>query len=287
MSDLTTVTTPTRLDADSFRFDVPDGWQQGRGAFGGIVLGTLVRAIEAFDAGGTGQGSEAAGTPGIAGTVGAPAVPRRLRSLTAEICGPVQPGVNFLRVERLRTGTGVSTIAARLTRDGEVLAHMVGVLGRQRAEDTDFSALPPPEMPSWRDVPVVIVRAPFGPAFAQHFEYRPVGGPPFGGGSEAVAAGWVRPVDPGPARDAGYVTALADVWWPALFARLTAPRPMATVTFTLELIDGLEGLDPELPLFHSARALVSRGGYMVEMRELRGADGRLVALNQQTLTIIK
>ncbi len=28
-----------------FRATIPDGWQQGRGAFGGLVLGTLLRAI--------------------------------------------------------------------------------------------------------------------------------------------------------------------------------------------------------------------------------------------------
>ena len=26
--------------------EIPDGWQQGRGAFGGLVLATLLRAIE-------------------------------------------------------------------------------------------------------------------------------------------------------------------------------------------------------------------------------------------------
>jgi hypothetical protein len=83
------------------------------------------------------------------------------------------------------------------------------------------------------------------------------------------------------------VTSLADVWWPALFSRLTGPRPMATVAFTIELLDGLDGLDPAAPLFHHARSVAARGGYMVEMRELRGEDGRLVALNQQTITIIK
>jgi hypothetical protein len=29
-----------------FRAVVPDGWQQGRGAYGGLVLATLLRAID-------------------------------------------------------------------------------------------------------------------------------------------------------------------------------------------------------------------------------------------------
>jgi hypothetical protein len=279
MSDLTSLTTPTRLDAQTFALDVPDGWQQGRGAFGGLVLASLVRAIEGCDDGGPSKGPP--------NPPGHEANGRRLRSLTAEICGPVLAGINTIRVERLRTGTGVSTLAARLARDGEVLAHMVGILGRPRAEGTDLTALPAPVMPPWREVPEVRVERSFGPRFADRLEFRPVGALPFQGGSEAVAAGWIRPRDPGPARDAGYVTAMADAWWPAIFSCFTEPRPIATVAFTLELLDGTAGLDPDAPLFHSARAVASRGGYVVELRELRGEDGRILALNQQTLTIIK
>jgi acyl-CoA thioesterase len=268
MTDFTSLSTPTRREPGVFQIDVPDGWQQGRGAFGGLVLANLVHAIEAFDDSAEGG--------------------RRLRSLTAEICGPVPTGVSALHVERLRTGSGVSTLAARIVRDGEVLAHAVGVLGRPRAAGTDFTALPSPPMPPWREVPEDLrIDQGFAPTFVQHVELRPVVGRPFSGAPEAVASGWVRFCDPGPARDAAYVTAMSDAWWPALFTCLTTPRPVATIAFTLELLDGTEGLDPAAPYFHSARSVASRGGYMVELRELRGEDGRLLSLNQQTMTIIK
>ena len=265
MNDLTTVTTPLRLGPDLFQARIPEGWQQGRGAYGGLVLGNLVRAIQAFDA----------------------SPERPLRALTAELCGPVLPGENTLRVERLRTGSGVSTVAARLERDGEVLAHAVGVLGRRRVDDVDLDEPARPTPPPWRSVPPLDLNNPLFPTFAQHFELRLTGPLPFSGGDEARTAGWVRARDPGPARDAATVAALADVWWPSFFSRLTAPRPMATIAFTLELLDGLEGLDPEAPLFHTGRTVAGRGGYVVELRELRGEDGRLVALNQQTFVVIK
>ncbi len=265
MTDLTTLTTPTRLGHDLFQTEVPDGWQQGRGAFGGLVIGNLVRAIEAFD-----------GLP-----------ERSLRSLTAELCGPVLPGDNTIRVERLRTGTGVSTVAARMERHGEVLAHAVGVLGRQRAAGDDFCELPRPTMPPWREVAPIVVDDLF-PPFSRFLELRPLGPAPFTGNTtEPVASGWVRPVEPGSARDAAYVASLADAWWPAVLTRFSLPRPVATVAFTLELISDLDGLDPAAPLFHSAQAVASRGGYLIEMRQLWGEDGRLVALNQQTIVIIK
>ena len=269
--DFSALVTPSRLGPGVFRADVPDGWQQGRGAFGGLVIGNLVSAIVASDVADPAEGAR----------------PRTLRSLTAELCGPVPVGESTIRVECLRAGTGVTTLAARLEHEGEVLAHAVGVLGRRRAEGTDFCDVPRPTMPPWREVEPVPLRAPFAPTFAQFFEFRPLGALAFSGGADAVTSGWVRPLDPGPVRGVAYVAALVDAWWPAMLTRFTEPRPIGTIAFTLELLDDLAGLDAEAPLFHSARVIAARGGYMVELRELWGEDGRLVALNQQTIAIIK
>jgi hypothetical protein len=126
-----------------------------------------------------------------------------------------------------------------------VLAHAVGVLGKDRARDADAQDLARPEMPPWRDAPIAPVAPPFGPTFATHFEFRPLGALPFSGAGshrEARVTGWVRPKDPGPARDAAYLTALADAYWPAFFTRFHAPRPMATIAFTLDLLGDFDGL---------------------------------------------
>ncbi len=103
----------------------------------------------------------------------------------------------------------------------------------------------------------------------------------------ARALGWVRPRDPGPRRDAAYIAATIDAWWPVLFIRLSARRPMATIAFTLDIVAGLDGLDPDAPLLYRATAPVCADGYYLETRELWGADGRLVAINHQTLAIIQ
>jgi hypothetical protein len=291
MTNLEVLTTPTRLAPELFRVDVPEGWQQGRGAFGGLVLGNLVRAIAAFDAGDGGSDPPRSFTMGGDPPNPPPrapvrAAPRTLRALTAELCAPVLPGPNDIRITLLRRGTGVATIAASVERDGEVLAHAVGVMGKQRATDADFCYLEPPAFPAWRSVERLHAEA-LGPSFAVHFEYRPIGALPFSGGNEATTSGWVRPVAPGALRDAAYVTSVVDAWWPAVFSRMTAPRPMATLTFALQLFDGLDGLDPVAPLAYRSRGLVARDGYIAEQRELFGEDGRFLALNLQTFVIIK
>jgi hypothetical protein len=270
MTDVSRLTTPILVSSpgsDEGRFvaHMPDGWQQGRGIFGGLVLGTLARALAAFD--------------------GAPE--RSLRSLTGEMCGPVPAGEVTIRVERLRTGSGVATLAARIEHGGEVPAHAVGVFGKSRGEDTDFCDLSGAPMPAWREVAPLAMDEGGWPAFARWLEFRPTGSLPFASGPDAVARGWVRFREPGPLRDAAFLVAMVDAWWPALFARWAAPRPVATMAFTAQILGTTDGLDPEAPLFHSARSVAARAGYAVEMRELYGEDGRLLALNQQTFAIIK
>jgi hypothetical protein len=253
----------TPVSPGSFQVELPAGWAQGRGLFGGLVVAVLTRALE-HDAD-----------------------DRPLRSLTAEICGPVQPGPAELRVETLRAGNAVTTATARLVQGGEVQAHAVGVLGRARVADRDRVALVAPAPPPWRDVATMPIRAPLGPEFAQFFEFRPTGPLPFSGGAEAVVAGWVKPQSAGERRDAAYLAACIDAHWPTLFSIESAPRPMATIAFTFQPFARFDGLAPEAPVFHRSRLVAAEDGYVVEDRELWGEDGRLLALNQQTFVVIK
>ena len=266
MATLTDVCTP-RPAGDGYQLEVVPGWRQGRGAFGGLVVGALVRAIER--------------------RLADPA--RRARSVTAEIPGPVEYGVADIAVETLRHGKNVSTLRAALSQNGETKAHVVAILAAARPGlvSPGWNELARPELPAWTDLEPLTPRGPGPwPEFAQHFEYRVVEGIPTSGDS-ARALGWVRPRDPGPARDAAFLAAMIDAWWPAAFVRFTAIRPMATIAFTLDIVDGLDGLDPAAPLIYRSHAPVCAGGFFLETRELWRADGRLVAINQQTFAIIQ
>lgn len=268
MTSLSEVCTPDPV-GDRYALEVPPGWRMGRGAFGGFVVAALVRAIE-----------HRAGDPS-----------RRLRSITAELPAPVEPGSVEIAVETLRRGNNVSTLRAALSQHGEIRSHAVAVLAAARggagAEPVAWNDLAPPAAPAWTEV------APLGtdrgtgpwPEFAQHFEFRIIEGIPGSGARRAL--GWVRPRDSGPRRDAAFIAALIDAWFPVAFVRLPAMRPMATIAFTLDIAGGLDGLDPDAPLLYRATAPVCSDGYALETRELWGADGRLVALNHQTFVIIQ
>lgn len=266
-ADFITLTTPTRVGEGEFTTQIPDGWQQGRGAFGGVVLANLVRAVRSCE----------------------PEAERTLRSLSAELVGPVLPGPARIRVEMLRRGSGVSTMSARLLQGEELLAHAVMVLGKTRGGVTSWNRLTPPgpppsaQVPPLREAPLLAAR------FAQHVDFRPTTPPPFQADTQRVpkTSGWLRLRRPGAVMTEADLVALADGWWPCALSMEQAPRPVATLTFTFELLADPGPLDPQAPVFHRAEAITSQDGYSLELRELWSESGALLTLNQQTIAIIK
>ena len=263
--DLTSVLSVSSLGPGRWSADVPDGWQQGRGAFGGLVLGMVARAILASD----------------------DDEQRSLRSISGEIVGPVQPGVAEIEILVLRRGSGVSTLSALFRQGGEVLAHATGVLAKARADATSLVTLSSPSMPPWEAQQGRAIPDAMAPRFVRHFDMRSTGAVPFSGGRDPSGAGWVRATRTPSRLGAPEVIAYADAWWPAIFPVWTTVRPMATLAFTLQMVADPATLVPEEPLFHRSTMLCARDGYSVEQRELWTKAGTLVALNQQTFVTIK
>jgi acyl-CoA thioesterase len=262
---LTDVTTPSGAT-----LTIAEGWRQGRGAYGGLTIAATLRAIEAHVAD-----------------------PRRtVRSLTADLPGPTLPGTADIVVETLRSGTNLTVARGALHQAGAVTTHVVAILAADRealaGATLDRCDLTPPAAPPWQSVaPIPMVPDHGWPEFVSNFELRLVTGMPFAGGTEATVTGYVRARDPGPARDAAYLAAMIDVWWPSLFGRMTGPRPMATIAFTLELFGSVRDADPEVPLLYHGTVPVVSHGYFVETRELWTPSGTLLARNHQTFAIIK
>jgi acyl-CoA thioesterase len=238
---------------------VPDGWQQGRGLFGGLTLGALAKAAAAA------LGSD-----------------RPLRTLTAEIPGAVTAGLAEVRTQRLREGHSLSTVAAQLAQGDGVVAHAVFNFGKTR--EVAFDRAPAPAMPAFADARPSDL-GPFGPTFSQHFEYRILEGKPFSGDTRAIAEGWVRLREPGEVPAWIALIAMVDAWFPSPMPAFTTPRPFGTISFAAHLFD--REWQPHEPLFHRSRLLGSQQGYFAELRELYTASGELCAVNQQTMAIIK
>ena len=266
MPGLSDLSTPAPTTAGRYTIDVPAGWRQGRGSYGGLTIASLVRAIE-----------HAVGDP-----------TRTTRSITAELPGPVTAGAAEITTEVLRTGSSVSTARASLAQGGEIKAHAVAVLAatRRGTGPLAWQELVLPEAPPWSQVePLVMTDAGQWPEFVPNFEYRVVEGLP-GSGGAARTVGWVRPRLHGGLRDTAHIAAVMDAWWPAALCKIPAMRPMATIVYSLDIVAGIDGLNPESPLLYRGTAPVLADGYCLETRELWGEDGRLVAINHQTFVII-
>jgi Thioesterase-like superfamily len=253
-----------RLSDGLFRAQIPDGWQQGRGAFGGLVVGVLARAAIASEGD----------------------VQRSLRSVTADIFAPVLPGPADVRIEVLRRGKNLTSIDARLIQGGALLARASVALGTPRKTSlAHVPALAPPTTVDWNSLPTIPIGAPMGPVFAHHYEYRSSGPMPMAGGGKAETTGFVREKACTTPLDAPAVIALLDAFWPAIYSVETQFHSVATVSFSAELLLDPRELSPAEPLQHVARLAGFDAGYMTEFREL-WCGQRLVAMNQQVMALL-
>jgi acyl-CoA thioesterase len=254
----------TRVSDGEHELVLPDGWQQGRGAFGGLVLGATLSAMVADE----------------------PDPSRVPRAFLGEICAPALPVVSRLQTRMLRRGNNQSNLACSFTQDGQVVAHASAVLAVSRkTKGAPRLSAPAPEPGRFEDVPVASISPPRGPVFALHYEFRPTSPLPYSGAGEGVVTGWVRERVPPAKVTHAVLLARIDSFWPALFPMESSPRPIATVSFMAEFLADPAKLDPSMPLFYRARAVAQAGGYFVEFRELWNGD-EPVAYNQQSFAIL-
>jgi hypothetical protein len=250
----------------TFSWIVPDGWQQGRGAWGGLVIAALVRSVVASE-----EDSR-----------------RTVRSISVQMMGPALVGPHVIETRLVRRGSSMSTWSA-LAHDhtGAVVTSMVAIVGAPRAEVRTHEGL------EWGTVsaPAVppadsIERAPSGPpfpTFMQHFDFRPVSGTPFSG-EPAASVGWLRLLQ-SPSPSADLLLALADAWWPASLSMLAETPRLATVNFTANLVVDPATVRPGDPLLNQSFVTAAADGFASEHRRLWTADGRLAVDNVQTMVI--
>ena len=202
-----------------------DEWIGMRGPHGGFLAAVLLRAMEAE----VGPG-------------------RAPRSLTVHFAAPPAVGPSQIEVAEERRGGRLSSVSARLSQAGAIMAL----------------------------------------AFADHFDYRyALGGRVFHGGDRAYSGGWMRLRRPVPI-DAAVVACLVDAWMPSLFTRIDFRAYAPTVEMTVYFRAALPApeVGPEeflLGVFSSKRA---EGGFWEEDGELWTRDGRLLAQSRQLALVL-
>jgi hypothetical protein len=255
-----------------FGWDVPDGWQQGRGAWGGLVAAGIVRAVQATDA------------------------TRPLRTLSLHLSAPVGVGAATVHVEPVRVGSALSTWQATVesapgeSAPGETAAHAVAITGSPRAHDLHdvargWGRAVPPDLPPWDTVAPIPHGLSGMPTFLQHVDLRVVHGSVIAA-DEAHAAGFVGFAEPD-GWDAAGLLAIVDAWWPTAFVGMDAMRPVATVSYVAHLLVDPVTVEPDVPLAYEASLSAAHDGFTAETRRLWTLDGRLAVENHQSIVIIR
>jgi hypothetical protein len=265
IDDLSLASAVTRADEDHFAWDVPSGWEQGRGVFGGLVVAATTRAAMHTE----------------------PDRDRIVRAISCEILAPVSAGLATVRVEALRRGNGVSAYEVRViqkdaTGQDEARARATITLAKDRPADRDHQVVVAPTLPRFD----TLVRAPLGPpiapTFTQHLDFRPVGPLPFSGATVAAAEGYLSAPKASSWGPPEWL-ALVDAYWPTLMVLEAGPRPLVTLTFHAQLLDA----PAAGPFSYRGRALAAQHGFLSELRELFDARGRLIVSNVQTIAVVK
>lgn len=258
-------------------WDVPDTWQQGRGAWGGLPILAMVEAVVRNE---------------IAG--------REVRSISAQIPEPVLPGSHCVSTRLIRRGSAMSMWQVEIVRENENLSVAFGqvVTGEDKALKFD----PPadkwgtavfPQVPAIDQVAIVPIQPPFGPDFGQHLEFRPITPLPTMG-TEAVVLGWInlpQKTEAGAHWTSAQLLSTVDAWWPSPYTLMKSMRPVATVSFSANLLIDPQDIEPvngeRSPLLHESSVSSIHGGFMSELRRLWTPDGQLAVENLQSIMVIK
>lgn len=245
---------------------IPASWAQGRASFGGLMAALLYEAMHAKVS-----------------------PERPVRSLAITFVGPAAPDVSTrFEVELLREGGSVSTLLGRAVQNGQVVTVMQGSFGAGRDSLIDVPALPAVDMPSLAEASQEL---PFingvTPAFIQHLSMRwAIGGWPFSGKKERQMGGWVRlKGDADEVVTEAHLLALVDAWPPALLPHLNKPAAGSTLTWTIEFVQPVASLSTLDWCRYCADIEYARDGYGHVAAQLWNAQGELLALSRQTVTV--
>lgn len=266
--DGATALTPATSASGTACFDwtVPDDWQQGRGAWGGLAIGAMIKAT----------------------TITEPDPSRSVRTLSLQLLAPAFVGPHVITVVPARIGRGMSTWSVSVTQaDGGVIGGGTIITAAPRAssagrDESTSSPVRPPQAPVAADVPASPTPPPF-PAFTRRMEYRVSSGFPLGGGP-AETLGWISYREP-TAWNAASLISLADAWYTVSIVSMTDLVPMSTVNFTANLLIDPATLTPGEPLLHHGVLTSAHQGFTSEQRRLWTSDGRLAVDNLQTIVV--
>ena len=242
--------------------EVSPDWRAGRGPHGGYLAAMILRAL-----------------------VQTVADPQRApRSLTIHYARAPEPGPVRIRTVVEREGRSLSTLSARMERDGTLIAVALAAFSVPwRAPE--ISDLEPPAVDPPDPVRESGLLHPAAPHFTRHLVLQPrVDATPFTGSDGPMEfTAWVGLAQPR-ALDALSLAFFSDALLPAVFMRLTEPSVVPTVDLTVHFRASLpRSSDPdpgELCLARMSTRVIHEG-FFEEDGVIWAPDGTVLAQSRQ------
>ncbi len=243
-----------------WRFDMPEGWAQGRSAFGGLTVAAAVSlARRNVDAS------------------------RVLRTVSTQLMRPAVPGPITGRFTLLREGKSVTFAEVRLSQNDSEVAVVSAVFGvpREQAMVVEPTARFEGKGPEdGLELPYV---EGVTPEFTQHVAMRWVEGtPPFMSSPSPRFVGHCRFRCPAGGEEG--MVALLDVWPSPTLSMMSKPAFASTVTWTAHLLEpppttqeGWFGFEYE--------TIRGGAGFHTAVGKLYSPAGELIAFTEQLVAV--
>lgn len=242
--------------------NVPAGWGQGRATFGGLAGAIMFHELQKV-------------VPG-----------RVLRSLTVSFVGPLAPELTQITTEVLRSGKSVTQAESRLIQNGEVVGVLLASFGEPRTSSVSVPAERPPVISAPEATFAIPYIPGMTPEFTQNFDYRLAeGGLPYSNSSDTFIGGWMRFKNAQGPMLLEHLIGLVDAWPPATISMLKAPAPGSSLTWTLEIVGNLAGIEADDWLQYHADTEFAANGYAHLPSKIWDKNGNLLAISRQTVVI--
>lgn len=242
---------------------VPEGWGQGRAAFGGLLAALLYQHA--------------------AITVAKDQV---LRSFSLSFVAPVAPGSLSIHSEVLRQGKSVLQVQVTARQAQQVAAVMLLSFGAARPSELHVPAAAAPAMKTPQYSQILPFIKGMTPDFLAHIELAwAQGDMPFTGSETPDFAGHMRYREPLSATSIAAFIGLVDAWPPSLLPMFKRPAPASSLTWTMELVGDPTPYAGDSWWQYQVITDHCADGYGQSRASVWSPDGQLMALSRQTVTV--
>jgi acyl-CoA thioesterase len=245
---------------------IPEGWGQGRAAFGGLVGAILVKKAQSVLADAT----------------------KQFRSGYINFVGPVLVGEADLQADILREGNSVTGIQVKLIQNNQVQSTLVASFGNARDSVIQVAG----QVASFLSAPADSREMPFiegmTPEFFKHFDACwAEGDMPFSASKNPDFAGWMRfkPEEHVKKIKLPHVFALVDMWPPAVLSMFNRLAPASSLNWTLDLINMPHNMSGDMWWQYQVKTDFAADGYAYSQAHIWDEQGNLIAISRQAVTV--